>query len=173
VLRSRLVPADAQDPEMTLVLLATPDFDIAEACAELGQAHGDSWPPVVVLAAPGDGGTPDPDGADLRHQLAQVARAAETVALRREFLRDTAEILECAGVAEEHYFFVDAGGDSVTALRLSTAVEERFGFELPLEVLTALTVGRIADLVATSYLAVRSSRMAPATSASQSAAGSR
>src|SRR5690242_14094669 len=88
VLWSRRVRRDTGDgPEATLVLVATPDFDIAGACAWIGRTHDGSWPPVVVLAAPpGDGGPPDTDEADLRRRLAQVTRAADTVALRREFL---------------------------------------------------------------------------------------
>ena len=60
--------------------------------------------------------------------------------------------------AEDGYFFLDVGGDSVTALELSAAVEEAFGFELPLEVLVMLPIGGVADLVATAAATVRAAR---------------
>jgi acyl carrier protein len=148
VLRAREVRREAG---MTLVLVAAPDLDIAAACAGIGRRYGESWPPIVVLPPPPAGSAPS-RGEDLAARLEQVARDPHTVHLRRGFLDTVTEVLESGDVSEDHYFFVDAGGDSVTALQLSAAVEERFGFELPLEVLVALTIGGIAGLLATCYL---------------------
>lgn len=147
-------PQASRSEGTTLVLVAAPDFDIADVCAEIGRLYQNSWPPVVVLppAAAGVG------ERDLALCLERVTRAPGTLDLRRRFLASAGETLERADVSEDHYFFVDAGGDSITALQLSAAVEEQFGFELPLEVLPALTIGRIADLVATSHAAVAGDR---------------
>jgi acyl carrier protein len=201
VLRTCAVRRDASVVE-TLILVVATDFDIAGACAEIGRVYEGVWPTVVVLLAPAGGNGPEEDGALLAERVDQVLGAPETAELRAKFGRLVMEVLEATDVSEGHYFFVDAGGDSITALQLSSAVEERFGFELPLEVLVALTVGGVADLVASTSVALKdrltacvSSTMerpgtgpnsgmpledqgelvirsiAPATSASQSAAG--
>jgi acyl carrier protein len=146
--------ADA-GPVATLVLLVAPDFDLVEACGEIWRAYEVSWPPIVVLTAPAEGTRQAAIDEVLAQRVDHIVRGEVTAGLRRAFLAAVGEVLERADVSEDHYFFVEAAGDSIAALQLSAAVEERFGFELPLEVLSGLTIGRIADLLATTHLAAR------------------
>jgi acyl carrier protein len=156
LLRACQVTRDiAGDGIETLVLIATPDLDLVEACAEIGLACEESWPAIVVLAPNRAGGGPGADEDVLIDRVERVTHAAETVELRKAFLRMIGDVLGCAAVADDDYFFLTVEGDSVRALQLSAAVEEEFGFELPLEILVTLTVGRIADLVATACVAFR------------------
>ena len=139
--------------EEILALVVTPDFDIADACAEIGRTYEGPWPPVVVVKSI-DGDDPGPADPELVARLEELTRAPRAVVQRRLFLDLVVEILENPAASEDHYFFVDAGGDSITALQVSAEVDERFGFELPLEALVGLPIGRIADLVATTHLAL-------------------